>query len=136
MADIRNSFNSGSTRQYYPTYQIRFSPEERNKLETWANGRPIAAYIKDVLFVEERKPQRSTGMILQDHKLFAKALGVLGQSRLSSNINQMAKAVHTGTLMVDEDTEQAIIKAMQAVIWQREMFIRAMGLKPDQGDSQ
>ncbi len=116
-------------KKYYRTYQIRFSQEERQKLEKWANGRPIAAYIKDVLFVEERKPERTHGLIIEDRKLFGKALGFLGKSRLANNINQLAKAANSGSLPLDDETKAAILKSANSILWLRRTFMRAMGLK-------
>jgi len=117
-------------RKYHPTLQIHFSQSQREKLDSWADGRPIAAYIKDVLFIEERKPQRTHGVILQDKKLYAQALGSLGQSRLASNVNQMAKAVNSGSLQVNQETEAAILEAAKAIIVLRDVFFDAMGLHP------
>ena len=120
------------SKKYYRTYQIRFSQSEREKLDSWADGRPIAAYIKDVLFVEERKPERTHGIILEDRKLFAKAFGFLGKSRLANNINQLAKAANSGSLPLDDETKAAILKAANDILWLRRTFMRAMGLKlPD-----
>lgn len=141
---LKNQFPSNNQkpkRKYHPTLQICLNQEQREKLEKWADGRPIAAYIKDVLFVEERKPERSHGIILEDKKLFAKALGVLGQSRLASNLNQLAHAVNRGCLPVNQETQQAIFKACTSVIYMRDSFMKAMGLKtgskakPTQGDA-
>ncbi|MEL7264830.1 MAG: hypothetical protein AAFP69_08500, partial [Planctomycetota bacterium] len=39
---------------------------------------------------------------VEDQKLLAEILARLGASRTASNLNQIAKAAHVGTLSVDE----------------------------------
>ncbi|MES9925314.1 MAG: hypothetical protein ABW152_14580 [Candidatus Thiodiazotropha endolucinida] len=76
-----------------------------------------------------RRPVRTKGHVIQDRKLFAKLLGLLGQSRLSQNVNQLAKASNSGSLPVTPDTLKALNEAAQAVQHMRAMLIEAMGLK-------
>ena len=59
-----------------------------------------------------------------DHALLGQALALLGASRLSSNMNQIAKAAHMGALPVtpelnaDLDAACAEIKVMRRVLMQ------------------
>ena len=133
---LKEKFDAPNKKRYYPTYQMNLTQQERALLERWADGRPISDYIKDVLFVEERKPQRSLGIVLEDKKLFAKALGFLGKSRLSSNVNQLAKAANTGSLQVTPETEKLIQESMHAILWMRDLLMQAMRLKPTSKDKE
>ena len=74
---------------------MRFTKDERKALETAAAGRPLAAYIRWLIFKEEmpampKKRTRGESASL-DHKKLAKLLGALGKSRIANNINQLAR---------------------------------------------
>jgi hypothetical protein len=59
----------------------------------------------------------------------AKALALLGQSRLASNLNQLAKAANIGTLPLTPDVEEDLQDAC-AHVWEiKALLIRALGLK-------
>jgi hypothetical protein len=57
---------------------------------------------------------------------------MLGQSRLSSNLNQLAKAVNTGALPVTPETESEIVAACASVTAMRYDLLNALGLHGDQ----
>ncbi len=116
-------------------YSIRFSTEEREELDRLADGIKWSAYIKAVLFIERRKPARNVVAPLQDKKLYAKLLATLGASRISQNINQLAKAVNSGSLPVSAEVEEHIKEACQAILWMRDTLIKCMGLKPQRKDN-
>ena len=50
---------------------------------------------------------RQAGRI-KDHLAQARVLAMLGQSRISNNLNQFAKAVNIGVLPVTPETEEHI----------------------------
>ena len=58
----------------------------------------------------------------------SKALGLLGQSRMANNLNQLAHHANTGSLLVDEETLSQISEAYEHVIAMRDALIRALGL--------
>ena len=84
--------------KYPPPFSMRFTEEERKALETAAAGRPLAAYIRWLIFKEdmpEMPKKRTRGETADiDQKAIAKLIGALGQSRISANINQLAKAAN------------------------------------------
>lgn len=111
---------------------LRLTFQERAKLELWADkaGMSLSAYMKWCVF-ERDNPMPKTRMKhpTKDHKSLAKLLALLGASRIASNINQLAKAVHSGSLPVNADTETAITRACAAIEDMRFMLIRALGFK-------
>ena len=54
---------------------------------------------------------------------------MLGQSRLTSNINQLAKATNSGSLPVNQDVLQSLEESVQAIRWMRETLSGASGLQ-------
>jgi hypothetical protein len=78
---------------------LRLTFEERAALELDAADMPLGAYIRSRVFDESRPPRRSRGKRpVKDHKELSSLIAALGASRLSSNLNQLARAVNTGSL--------------------------------------
>jgi hypothetical protein len=114
----------------YAPFSLRLSPEERARLEREAAGLSLGAYIRSRLFgADSPPPPKSRGKYpVKDHKALAQAIGLLGQSRIASNLNQLARAAHTGTLPVDGSMEVDLHEAVQAVADIRALLISALGL--------
>jgi len=125
------SDNHLSPKNKYPApFSLRLSKAERKELKRLANGRPLGEFIKDALFNKKLRPLSSRGASIQDQQLLAKLLGALGQSRIASNINQLAKAANSGSLPVNEDVLKSLFEAVKSIHWMRNTLIKGMGLKP------
>jgi hypothetical protein len=112
-------------------FSLRLTFEERAKLEKQAAGMPLGAYIRKQVFGGDANPRKTRGKHpVKDHVALGRVLGALGQSRLSSNVNQLARAVNTGSLPVTPDTEQSIIEACEAIEEIRIELLRALGTEP------
>ncbi len=73
-----------------------------------------APSIREKLFGDEATPRKRPGNSpVKDAEALGRVLGALGASRLSSNLNQLAKAVNTGSLPVSPETESDLVKAWQ-----------------------
>ena len=114
-------------------YSIRFDDEERAQLNRDADGKSWAAYIRSVLFPDKHQPKtRQTRKRRQpevDETLVAQILGVLGQSRLSSNLNQIAKGANLGTLPVTPELEDELQQACADIKAMRGVLVEALGIK-------
>ena len=76
-----------------PPFSLRLTFEERAKLERDAAGMALGAYIRSRLLDPETVAPRKRGKFpVKDHQALAQLLGLLGQSRLANNVNQLAKA--------------------------------------------
>lgn len=121
-------------KSYPPPFSMRFTEDERRVLEIAAAGRPLAAYIRWLIFKEDMPelPKRRTREQMADpqRKELSKLLGTLGKSRISQNINQLAKAVNSGSLPVNHEVVEELNNACDAIRWMRSTLIKAMGLKP------
>lgn len=124
---------SNNTKKYPAPFSMRFTKEERKSLELAAAGRPLAAYIRWLIFKEdmpEMPKKRSRGESASpDHKQLAKLLGALGKSRIASNINQLARAANSGSLPVNEDVLKSLFEAVHSISWMRDTLIKGMGIK-------
>ena len=92
-------------------FSLRLTFEERAMLEQEAGKKPLGAHIRSKLFKDKQAPRRKrsrTRRPLKDEKALSELLGKLGQSRLASNVNQLAKSANSGSLPVTPDTEAAL----------------------------
>lgn len=118
-------------------FSLRLTVEERAKLQELAGDMSLSSFIKDNLFkstgVKLRRRRRKP---IKDQKLIAQVLAVLGKSRLSQNMNQLAKACNTGTLPLLPEVEQELRQACADIKQMRLMLMQGMGLyiKPDDKD--
>ncbi|MEW7986964.1 MAG: hypothetical protein AB2765_07950 [Candidatus Thiodiazotropha endolucinida] len=108
---------------------IRLSADERAYLERLAGNRPLGAYIRHRLLGERAEKRRELRNPQIGQEQYAALLAALGQSRLSSNLNQLAKSANVGTLDVSQDIEQQLQDAYGAVLEMRKALFMALGLK-------
>jgi hypothetical protein len=111
-------------------FSLRLTFDERAALEQSAGSRPLGAYIRSKLFAGAEKPRKArkrTRKPLKDEKALSELLGKLGESRLASNLNQLAKATNSGSLPVTPDTEKALQAACNDVRFMRILLMKALG---------
>lgn len=113
-------------------FSLRLSADERARLVVEAKGAPLGAFIKakvlgSALPVEIRR----TGLSIQDRQALAQVLALLGQSRLASNLNQLARLVNIGALPMTLETEAELIDSVRAVRGIRILLMVALGMKPE-----
>ena len=122
-------------RKHPPPYSIRFNEQERVSLTRDAGGKSWAAYIRSKLFPDTDQPkQRQTRKKRRpeaDEIKIAQVLGALGQSRLSQNLNQIAKAANLGVLPVSSELEKELFDACADIQAMRHTLIQALGLAND-----
>lgn len=117
-------------KENFAPYSMRFSKAERLRLDADAGSLPLAAYIRTRLF-DAPTPRRPYRRPVQDGQALGEVLAALGNSRLSSNLNQLAKAIHSGSLPVSPETEAAILAACATVQQMGGHLVQALGL-PDE----
>lgn len=111
---------------------VRLTKSERARLERDAGSLSLNAYIRERLFGEDASPRRRVKKApVQDHKELAKVLSALGRSSLASNVNQLAKGLNTGTLLVLPETDEAIHKACFDIAYIRMTLMKALGKQPE-----
>jgi hypothetical protein len=113
-------------------FSLRLTFEERAQIEKEAAGIPLGRYIRNKVLDGKARPRRTRGRFpVKDHEALGRGLGLLGGSRLASNLNQIARAVHTGSLPVTSETEAAIKIACRDVRQIRQDLLKALGIAPE-----
>jgi hypothetical protein len=134
MKTSHRDFNTLSRRKTPPPFSLRLTFEERAELEKKAAGMALGAYIRERLLGEHAAPRRTRGKFpVKDHEALGRVLATLGQSRLSNNLNQLARAANTGSLPVSPDTEEALQAACAEVAALRAELLRALGSREGGG---
>ncbi len=137
MTTLRHEFQRHAEKQaakYPPPFSLRLTYEERAQLLAAAKGKPLGAYIRERLLGDEASPRKRQGNSpLKDEEALGRVLGALGQSRLAANLNQLAKAVNTGSLPVTSETEADLKQACRDVAAMRADLLRALGKMPGDG---
>ena len=114
-----------------PPFSLRLTVEERARLLAAADGVPLGAYIKAAALREAGLRRRSSAFAVQDKRAFGEALALLGQSRLASNLNQLARAANIGTLPLTPETEADLKEALQTVRSLRDLLLAGLGFRPE-----
>lgn len=111
-------------------FSLRLSDDERQQLEAQAGSMPLASYIKSVVFAAEApKYRRRRKPPVAEQQLLAAVLARLGETRTASNLNQIAKGMHQGTLIVDEDLKADLNAAIAEIAWMRATLMQALNGK-------
>ena len=122
----------GEKTKYPPPYSLRLTFEERQRLDRDAGNMPISAYIREQLF-DKPSTRRQYNRATKEQEFFKEILKALAETRISSNLNQLAKASNEGRLILDPDTKRSLDQACADMHEIRAEIIRSMGLKPPKG---
>ena len=110
-------------------FSMRLTPDERARLERDSAGMSLGSYVRWRLFDPENPPPRHRGKFpVKDHQALSALLGKLGQSRLANNLNQLAKAAHSGSLVLTPALEAELRDAIADIAAMRVTLIAALGL--------
>lgn len=119
---IRPPRSARSKRQ--APFSLRLTVIERAELTEKADGEPLGAYIKARLF---DGPQYRSRARKVDREALGKVLGVLGQSRISQNLNQIAKAANIGALPLTPDLVDELHETCAELKALRQDIMAALG---------
>ncbi|SEN38964.1 plasmid mobilization protein [Nitrosomonas marina] len=108
---------------------LRLTPEERALLEREAAGLPLGEYVRQRVFDENRTKRRTRNKHpVRDHQILSQLLGELGKSRLSNNLNQLAKTANSGLLILTPEVKTALLNACADIRHIREALMKSLGL--------
>ena len=107
---------------------LRLTVDERAKLEELAAGMTLSAYVRACVFAEETKRRkRRPKDVVADKKAIAEVLALLGQSRIASNLNQLAHHANLGILIVGDEEKADIAEATAHLQAIRGLLVQALG---------
>lgn len=107
---------------------LRLTPEERERLEEMAAGMTLSAYVRACVFAEESKRRKlRPKSTIEDKKAAAEVLALLGQSRIASNLNQLAYHANIGALITGEVEKAQIAEANEHLAAIRSLLMEALG---------
>ena len=135
-APFNEAVHQKPERKKVSPFSIRFSDKERAWLEHEAGNLTLGAYIRQQLFPDNilswspRRPKKRRHEPTVDQTSIGQLLSALGQSRLSSNLNQIAKAANIGALPVTPDLEEDLAQACADISEIRRTLLTALGIKP------
>lgn len=108
---------------------LRVTDEERERLKAAAAGMSVSAYIRKCVFGDAAAPRKIRSKVpVKDEAALARILGMLGQSRIANNLNQLAYQANAGSLLIDEKTEKEITEAYAHTLFMRAELVKALGL--------
>jgi|GEM_PF-1041506 len=108
---------------------VRFTEAEKARLKYLAGSKPVGQYIRERALDGGAAPRAARRGPIKDAEPLGQLLGLLGQSRLSSNLNQIAKAANTGSLPVTTELEAELRDACAQVIQMRLYLLQALGIE-------
>ncbi|TPW25838.1 plasmid mobilization protein [Pararhizobium mangrovi] len=113
-----------------PRVTIRFSSDDFERLQSLADGMTLSVYIRAKALGEElkRRKQRSSASVA-DKAAVAEILGLLGESRIANNLNQLAYHANVGTLTIDDEARFQIDEAYRTIFGMRTLLLKALGQK-------
>lgn len=107
-------------------FSVRFTAEERARLEQDAGGVSLGEHIRQCVLREGAR-KRKRARPLKDHTALSQSLMALGRSRVAENLNTLAEAAHAGTLTLDEDNHAVLINACADIREVRALLLAALG---------
>ncbi|MBY0382319.1 MAG: MobC family plasmid mobilization relaxosome protein [Xanthobacteraceae bacterium] len=109
-------------------FSVRFTPAEKEILLQRAGSLPLGTFLRSAALgaPSQSRQRRPVG----DSAALGRLLGLVGQSRLANNLNQLAKAAHIGSLPVTTETEDDLKAACKQIAHMRDLLLAALGMKP------
>lgn len=109
-------------------FSIRFTTDERKKLELDAAGISLGEYIRICLFDDKKQIRRTRSkQPIKDHKELSRLLHELGRSRIANNLNQLAHAANCGSLVLTPETQALLLEACADIRQIRTMLLKSLG---------
>lgn len=95
-----------------------------------ADGMALSTYIRALALNESlsRRKRRSTASAT-DKQAIAQVLGLLGQSRIANNLNQLAYQANIDALALDDEVRAQVDEAYAHICAMRGLLLKALGTR-------
>jgi len=97
-------------------FGIRLTDDERAILEERAANEHVSTWAREQLLGTNQRKRRAARKPIVDDKNLALVMALLGDQRIASNLNQLARHAHMGTLDFGDDVLEQIQEACAAMI--------------------
>ena len=114
---------------------FRTTAAEKTRLLELAGRQPLGAYIRSQLLGGDVRPRKKHRTPKRDDVILCKVLAALGNTRLSSNLNQIAKAANRGALPVTEELVLDLESAALDIRAMRMALMMALGFSAKEESS-
>lgn len=112
------------------TFSIRFTEEERARLERRAMGRGIGPYIRETVLREKAETRQTRGKApIKDYEAIGRILGLLAKTGLGPSLIEMSEATQNGCLPLDDETRAVLLEAAHDVKLIKTLLMVALGVK-------
>lgn len=113
-----------------PRVTLRLSKEDHAHLKAMADGMALATFIRAKV-LDEKLPRRKrkSSASVANKQAIAQVLGLLGQSRIANNLNQLAYHANVGSFAMDEQTQAQIEDAYEHILFLRQTLLKALGMR-------
>lgn len=111
---------------------IRFTHDERVRVDemTQTLGVSFSELVRLRLFSRDfEKSYQMLTMRKAERLELAHILAALGESRIANNLNQIAYACNTGSLVISHDVIAQLNEAYDTVMWIRKTLILHLGVR-------
>ncbi len=116
-----------SKRRELSPLTLRLTVEERARLEELAAGMTLSAYVRACVFAEEERLRATRPAdAIAEKKALAEVMGLLGHSRIASNLNQLAHHANLGLMIEDDRAKDQIAEANQHLLAIRTALMAAL----------
>lgn len=113
-----------------PPFSLRLNADERRQLEEDAGRHSMSSYIKSCLFDPDRPVKPVRGLTpVKDQEALAQVLALLGSSRLSEHLAELADQARHGVLPLDGETETGLRRACEDIQVMRRFLLAALGIR-------
>jgi len=132
---IQNAYKNAATcpiarKKPAPRLTLRVTEDELTQLKKLSSGISLSAYIRKCVFGKDTVPRKVRSRVpVRDQEALAQVLGLLGQTRIANNLNQIAYEANCGSLLMDQETEDEIKLACAHIAFIRVKLIEALGIK-------
>ncbi len=105
---------------------LRITATQRRDLERRAGKKPLSIYIRAQLFAANDNA-RVSGK--NNRQALAQILAKLGQNGIANNLQTLADAARSGSLVLDEESKAALLQASDDIAAIKSLLMQSLGIK-------
>jgi len=107
---------------------LRLSVDQRRELLERAGHQALSVYIRMQLFPANDNISISKPI---DHQAGSQILARLGQSKIPNNLELLANAMRSGSLVLDEESKSALLQACADIATIKELVMNSLMVEED-----